>query len=211
MKWFARRRRCCCWSPWLFNLGLLAYAMYALLGVMLVSRLLARQLGREPLGRRASATASSADVGDKVAVVVTVDERGALPVAWVLVEDLLPRDALVHRPPQIWTSRQAGCNWPCCRGGGRKTLFYQLECNQRGYYQIGPLVLETGDLFGLHRRYRRGRPRRTSCWSIRRWSPLEGYDVASRRPDRRGPHDAPARTKTPRESPACGLTRRAIR
>ncbi len=30
----------------------------------------------------------------------------------------------------------------------------QLECLQRGYFQIGPLVLESGDLFGLHRRFR---------------------------------------------------------
>jgi len=33
-------------------------------------------------------------------------------------------------------------------------MFYQLECVRRGYYQLGPLILETGDLFGLHRRYR---------------------------------------------------------
>ena len=33
-------------------------------------------------------------------------------------------------------------------------LSTSCECNRRGYYQIGPLVLETGDLFGLHRRYR---------------------------------------------------------
>ena len=36
----------------------------------------------------------------------------------------------------------------------RKTLNYQLHFATRGYFQVGPLVLETGDLFGLHRRFR---------------------------------------------------------
>jgi len=31
---------------------------------------------------------------------------------------------------------------------------YEIHCDMRGYYQIGPLVMESGDLFGLHRRYR---------------------------------------------------------
>ena len=35
-------------------------------------------------------------------------------------------------------------------------MYYQLECNRRGFYQVGPLVMETGDLFGLHRRLRVG-------------------------------------------------------
>jgi uncharacterized protein (DUF58 family) len=60
-------------------------------------------------------------------------------------------------------------------------LLYQLECNRRGYYQIGPLVLETGDLFGLHRRYRVAtKPHFLLVYP--RVMPLEGYDVSSRRP-----------------------------
>ena len=64
---------------------------------------------------------------------------------------------------------------------GKKTVFYRLECNRRGYYQIGPLVLETGDLFGLHRRYRVAtNPHFLLVFP--RVHPLEGFDVASRRP-----------------------------
>ena len=60
-------------------------------------------------------------------------------------------------------------------------MFYQLECRGRGYFQIGPLVLETGDLFGLHRRYQVG----TSPHFVLVYPEvvaLEGYDIASRRP-----------------------------
>ena len=60
-------------------------------------------------------------------------------------------------------------------------MLYQLECNRRGYYQIGPLVLETGDLFGLHRRYRVvTEPHFLLVYP--EVVPLEGYDIASRRP-----------------------------
>ena len=31
---------------------------------------------------------------------------------------------------------------------------YQVNFLMRGYYQLGPLLLESGDLFGLHRRFR---------------------------------------------------------
>ena len=51
----------------------------------------------------------------------------------------------------------------------------------RGYYQVGPLVLESGDLFGLHRRYRVGTvPSFVLVYP--RVLPLEGYDLATRRP-----------------------------
>src|SRR4029079_18078992 len=54
-------------------------------------------------------------------------------------------------------------------------------CNRRGYYQIGPLVLETGDVFGLHRRYKVAtEPHFLLVYP--QVQPLEGYDVASRRP-----------------------------
>jgi uncharacterized protein (DUF58 family) len=67
------------------------------------------------------------------------------------------------------------------RGGGAKSLRYQLQCNWRGYYQLGPLVLETGDLFGFHRRYRvLSDPH--FLLVLPKVMPLEGFDLASRRP-----------------------------
>ncbi len=66
-------------------------------------------------------------------------------------------------------------------GGGQKTLFYQLHFDMRGYYQIGPLVMETGDLFGLHRRYRvAAEPHFILVYP--KVVPLVGFDIASRRP-----------------------------
>jgi uncharacterized protein (DUF58 family) len=161
------------------NLGLLAYAMYALLGVMIVSRLLAKSWAENVAAGR-QCNRHSADVGDMITVAIDVENRGALPVPWVLLEDLLPRAALVQRPPAL-ALKGSRLQLAMLPGHGRKTIFYQLECNQRGYYQVGPLVLETGDLFGLHRRYRL----LTAPHFVLVYPEvvtLEGFDVASRRP-----------------------------
>src|SRR4051812_17133533 len=82
------------------NLGLLAYSMYALLGVILFSRLLVngwsgnlaatREISREQL-----------KIGDSTAVVIVLENRSRMPIPWLLVEDLLPRRALIHSPPNL--------------------------------------------------------------------------------------------------------------
>ncbi len=161
------------------NLGLLAYAMYALLGVMLVSRLMTRQWVEHLEGER-RCNRQSCNVGQIVAVLVSVKNLGKLPVGWVLMEDLLPRHALIHRPPKIKV-HGSRLQVSMFRRGETRTFPYQLEFNQRGYYQVGPLVLETGDLFGLHRRWRTAAdPHFVLVYP--EVVPLEGYDVASRRP-----------------------------
>ncbi len=161
------------------DLGLLAYAMYALLGAILISRLMTRMWTENLAGER-RCNRLSLNVGEQVAVVVSVENRGRAPVAWVLIEDLLPRHALVHRPPKI-KLLGSRLQLAMLRRGGRKTFPYQVEFNQRGYYQIGPLVLETGDLFGLHRRWRTAaEPNFVLVYP--EVVPLAGYDVASRRP-----------------------------
>src|SRR3712207_4098392 len=102
--------------------GLLAYAMYVLLGLLLVSRWLARNwvAGLSATRRCRPAESGSPDpepapaepadarpvgltanVGDRVVVDITVRNEGALPVPWLLLEDLLPREALDPRFPRL--------------------------------------------------------------------------------------------------------------
>jgi len=162
-----------------FRLGLLAYAMYALLGVLLLSRWMTRTWVQN-LSAARQCSRAEAEVGDVVAVAVTLRNSGRLPVAWVLAEDLLPRRALAANPPMLEVLG-SHVKLAMLRGHGSALVLYQLRCKQRGYFQIGPLVLETGDLFGLHRRLRV----LTSPSFLLVYPevvPLEGYDVASRRP-----------------------------
>lgn len=161
------------------GLGLLAYAMYALLAVLLVSRYLTKAWA-ESLAAERECNRLTADVGETVAVVVQVSNHGRLPIPWCLIEDLLPRRALIHNPPALGVEGRRA-QLAMLGAGGRRTLNYQLRCNRRGYYQLGPLVLETGDLFGLHRRYRVvTHPHFLLVFP--KIVPLEGYDVSSRRP-----------------------------
>jgi uncharacterized protein (DUF58 family) len=162
-----------------FRVGLVAYAMYALLGVMLLGRFLARTWS-ENLSARRECNRLSANIGERVAVVITIENTGSLPIAWLLVEDLLPRHALIYDPPNLRVDGRR-LHLAMFNRRGRKTVYYQLTCNRRGYYQIGPLVLETGDLFGLHRRYRVAtEPHFLLVYP--KVHPLSGFDVASRRP-----------------------------
>ncbi len=162
-----------------FRLSLLVYVVYALIGVWLLSRYLTR-IWAESLVARREYSKLTAEIGEQIAVVVTIENRGRLPIPWLLVEDLIPRDALIHEPPKLGVSGKR-LQLLMLRGGGRKTLLYQLTCNRRGYYQLGPLVLETGDLFGLHRRFRvLTEPHYLLV--MPKVTPLTGYEIASRRP-----------------------------
>jgi uncharacterized repeat protein (TIGR01451 family) len=162
-----------------FGMDLLAYAMYVLLAVMIVSRFLTRNWA-ESLEATRETSGLAAEIGDNVAVVVTLKNTGRWPVAWVLLEDLLPRDALVFNPPRLQVSGKR-MQLSMLRPAARKTMLYQLTPTRRGYYQLGPLVLETGDLFGLHRRYRvLTEPQ--FLLVLPKVLPLAGYEVASKRP-----------------------------
>lgn len=162
-----------------FRLGLLMYAMYAFLGILLVSRYLTYRWAAALTASRECNTLV-AEEGDEVAVIVTIENSGNLPIPWVMVEDLLPRDALLFDPPRLGVAGQR-VQLMHLGPGSRKSLRYQLRCNRRGYYQLGPLVLETGDLFGLHRRFRvLTEPH--FLLVMPRVIPLTGYAISSKRP-----------------------------
>jgi uncharacterized repeat protein (TIGR01451 family) len=163
----------------LLESGLLAYAMYVLLGLLIVSRVLARSWIANLTATR-ECNRVTAEVGETIAVNVTVHNTGLLPVPWVLLEDVLPGKAISVTHPRLRVKKQ---RFQIAMLGSRGTteLFYQIEFKMRGYYQVGPLVLQGGDLFGLHRRYRVGTaPHFVLVYP--RVVPLEGYDLASRRP-----------------------------
>lgn len=162
-----------------FQLGLLVYSMYALLGVILLSRWLARHWIENVDACRES-NRHTVEIGDRVAVIVDLNNGSAIPIPWLLVEDSLPRDALSCKPPKLKVDGrrvaliQLGPN-------GKTSLRYQLTFATRGYYQVGPLMLESGDLFGLHRRYKVvTEPHFVMVYP--KVIPLSGYDLSSRRP-----------------------------
>ena len=163
----------------LLQAGPLVYAMYALLSLLVVSRLLA-QTWISSLRAERTYGALTADVGEQVSVLVTIRNDSRMPIPWVLTEELLPKHALAYDPPNLALSGSQ-INLSMLWGKKRKSLLYQLTCNRRGYYQLGPIVVETGDLFGLHRRFRvETQPHFLTVYP--KVIPIEGYDISSKRP-----------------------------
>lgn len=162
-----------------FQLGLLMYAGYAMIALAFVSHWLAKTWS-ESVEVRRDCQQLTAEVGTTIAVLVAVKNVGRWPIGWLLFEDLLPHSALWQRPPRLEVTGQR-LQLVMLKSGATKTMLYQLKCNRRGYYQLGPTVVETGDLFGLHRRYRVGvEPNFLLVYP--EIVPIAGYDVASRRP-----------------------------
>ncbi|HTU89129.1 MAG TPA: DUF58 domain-containing protein [Gemmataceae bacterium] len=163
----------------LLESSLLAYAMYVLLALLLLSRWLARSwIGS--LSATRTCKQLTADIGARVPVVLTVTNNGGLPVPWLLAEDLLPQYSLGKRHPRIKIKGKR-LQIAMLRAGATLEMKYQIECLMRGYFQIGPLTLESGDLFGLHRRFR-VLTEPVFLLVYPRIVPLLGYDIASRRP-----------------------------
>ncbi|MEZ6110912.1 MAG: DUF58 domain-containing protein [Pirellulaceae bacterium] len=162
-----------------FNLGMLAYAAGASLLLLAIARWLTMHWIHSLTATR-DCNRLVAEIGDRVAVNVKVQNTSKLPIPWLLLEDLLPRRALAISPPSL-DVQGTRIKLSMLRGRDAKVLAYQMDCNRRGYFQIGPLVLETGDLFGLFRRYRVG-AEPVFLLVYPKVTPLEGFDLASRRP-----------------------------
>jgi uncharacterized repeat protein (TIGR01451 family) len=163
----------------LLESGLLAYAMYVLLAVLIISRALARSW-IEGISASRKCAQQTAEIGESVQVDITVRNAGWLPVPWVLLEDLLPQAALEQKPPRLRIKGKR-LQIRMLPAGKEVKADYEIQCDMRGYYQIGPMVMESGDLFGLHRRYRvDAEPQYLLVYP--KVVPLQGYDLASRRP-----------------------------
>jgi uncharacterized protein (DUF58 family) len=161
------------------QLGLLVYAMYVLLGVMFVSRYLAyRWISEITVDRQCSGT--TGEIGTRIGVIVDVRNSGTLPIPWLLIEDSVPKLGLTQRPPRFTLDGRRS-NIVQLGSRGQKLILYQVTFLMRGYYQLGPCLLETGDLFGLHRRFRvASKPHYVLIYP--KVIPLQGYDLTSRRP-----------------------------
>jgi uncharacterized protein (DUF58 family) len=163
----------------ILKLSLLIYAMYVLLGVLLLSRFFTR-VWMEQLDARRFCDGEVLEIGASVESKVAVQNTGRLSIPWLILEDSLPRDALAQMPARI---KAEGGRLALARlaAGETKVLSYRVKFLMRGYYQIGPLLAETGDVFGLHRRFRiLTEPHYALV--LPKVLPLKGYSLASRRP-----------------------------
>lgn len=162
----------------LLRLELLVFAMYVLLGVLLISRFMTREWTAKVAATRTGST-GTANVGDQATIVIELINHSRFAVPWLIIEEAFPLDAL--KPPLRLKLTGRTTFIARLKRRERRTMRYTVEFLARGYYQFGPLLIESGDLFGLHRRYRvLSAPVHVLVFP--EIVPLRGYDIASRRP-----------------------------
>lgn len=161
------------------DLGLLIYATLAVVGVVLLASYFTSRW-TENMDVQRTISATNARIGDSVEVEISVTNRGRWPVTWMLVDDLLPSPADGRTKPAVTVTGRPMAVLKFAPGQQHR-LRYRMECLRRGYFQIGPTVVETGDVFGFDRRFRVvSDPFFLLVYP--KAIPLGGYDIASRRP-----------------------------
>lgn len=164
---------------WALQLGLLVYAGYVALGLIALSRLFASVWVRAVDAQRAPVTLKH-EIGDKISIELQFENKSGLGVPWLLAEDFTLQNDFTSRPQKL-----------SIRGETRKIFSlkareeaffgYEVELLRRGCYQFGPLLVETGDLFGLHRDFRI-LTEAAMVVVYPKILPLDGYDIESARP-----------------------------
>jgi uncharacterized protein (DUF58 family) len=124
-----------------FRIDLYFTIVWFLIGLYVLSRLWTRRAAQSlSVQRRFPARAFN---GDHITVELSLRNRSRLPVPWVEVEESVPiemRETAVPSQAFALSSR------------GHREWSYTLACRHRGYYRLGPLRTQTGDLLGLEQR-----------------------------------------------------------
>jgi len=148
-----------------------AYSLYAFLLLVLIANVTSRAW---LAGLDCTRVVSRETVrqGDEIEVECTIENNRGFPIPWIFVEDFTPPGFDV-----TGVSKQLAILMP----GRSIELKYTLLCPMRGYHRIGPLLMESGDLFGLQRRFRTGEQQHYVS-VLPTVAYIDTYNVASRRP-----------------------------
>lgn len=122
----------------LLRLDFVFFVVYVLVGLWLLARFGFRR-GLEKIAWRRVFT-DHAFLGDQVEVTVEIKNNYWLPMPWLRITDSVPLN--------LFGGEKIRRVIPLKRGG-YFAFRYHLDCNQRGYYTIGPLSFAGGDPLGL--------------------------------------------------------------
>ncbi len=158
------------WALFAFHVGLLAVGLYAALALLILAQLMTG-LWLRPLVCTRTLDREVITIGESVQVMTRLFNPAPWPILWLYAEETVLPDS-------------------GCRGTWRRLLFlpprrgfyltYRIVPPRRGCHPIGPLILETGDVFGLFRRCR-VEPRRDFVTVLPNYSVLTDFE-AGRQP-----------------------------
>ncbi len=149
----------------------MAYSLYAFTLLLVLSRV-STLLWLAGLEADRSVSAQTIQQGDAIEVSLIVKNRRGWPIPWIFIEDMHP--GFCHRTGD--NTRLA-----VLMPGRSVTLRYRLTIPKRGYHRIGPAIMESGDLFGLQRRFRTG-TRQDYVSVLPTITYIETFSFSSRRP-----------------------------
>jgi uncharacterized protein (DUF58 family) len=114
------------------------YLIYVIGGIWAFSHWQTRRsLGHLRVQRRMPNRAFS---GETIDAEVVIQNTSLLPMPWVRIQESVPLELQTGESYRLVASL----------GGRTKTVrSFRFFCHRRGYYQVGPLRLTTGDLFGF--------------------------------------------------------------
>jgi uncharacterized protein (DUF58 family) len=121
------------------NLDFIFYILYIFFGMYLLGRLWTRQALQAVRYQRVLPT-DHAFLGEVLEARLEIVNTGWPPLPWLYLRDNLPVQLHVpssfHRVISLLSHERA-------------SFSYQLNCRRRGHYQLGPLYVRNGDLFGM--------------------------------------------------------------
>jgi len=154
-----------------FRTGFLAYTMYALMLLYLASWLMSA-IWLRGIECQREIYNTVVNISELVPVMLTVKNAQRLPMPWVFLDEWKPPNHVVQGETarlHMFMPRQ------------EIHMMYNVRFLERGYHRLGPLTMETGDIFGLHRRFMVGAAR-DYVTVLPRVIPIGEYDIGARKP-----------------------------
>ena len=130
---------------WTTGTAAFSWVAYLMLLAWIVGAITARMAERGLVAER-HISVDRIHHGGETTVGLTVANRSRVPVLWLVAAESLPAGL-----PMTGLRGRVG---PLA-GGASFSFRYTLHGARRGYHELGPMVLRTGDIFGLSQRERR--------------------------------------------------------
>ncbi len=128
----------------ILQIGILAIIIYSFLILLAISRLMVF-LWLRPLTCEREISRDVVDIGEKVSVITKIKNNSNFPILWAYAEETVP-----EKMSKEGTTKRLFFLPP------KRSLHlcYSFIAARRGCHQIGPVVLESGDIFGLFKKFR---------------------------------------------------------
>jgi uncharacterized protein (DUF58 family) len=156
---------------WVTGTAGFAWVGYAMVGVWVLA-IAAARLGQRGITVSRTLSADCLAFGGRVRVDVVVANSSRLPILWLSAAEALPA-GLPMRGVRGWIGYLGGRS--------EQRFSYTLVGARRGYHQLGPTAVRTGDLFGLATRHAEGGGR-SYLTVFPRIVPIQHGRFPSRRP-----------------------------